>query len=771
MDNNEKTNPVQQAGELLKENRILKRKLALAEQNLVRAQHVSEAKSRVEATLHKSNKKEQQFFQLVLENTNNILLLLGFDGRFAYASNSFLKATDIESFGLINGAYYRDVLKTHISNENLMNFCEAVDSVAVEKDIVFFEQQIDFASKGKPRIYSISVIPMTGEDGKSTGIMIMLNDITEIRYQGNLLTTVNKVSAILLEPEIDKFEDNLFDAMSLLAEVTDVDNVYIWKNHTVDGKLFCNKIYEWPEGASPHQGNERTVNVSYAESMSGLEELLKNGHSLNAIVSEMPKEHQDYLAPQGVMSILNVPIILHDKFWGYIGFDDCHSERKFSRNEEVILRSAGRVIANALLRQEMFQNIRETSVKLESALEQATAASKAKGNFLSNMSHEMRTPLNAIIGMTAIGKKNDKTEEKDYALSKIGDASSHLLGVINDILDMSKIEADKMEFTPLEFSFDGMLQKVIAVISFRIEEKQQRLTVKVDSSIPPFIVGDDQRLAQVITNLMSNAVKFTPEYGNIQLEASLAQECDEGCELRIEIADNGIGISREQQENLFKAFMQAESGTSREYGGTGLGLAISKRIVELMGGRIWVESEIGKGARFIFTVMVQRGERRSQAESTDSMNERSGEGGIEECDKVDNSLLNGKRLLLVEDIEVNREILIALLDNTGIIIDCAENGKEALDMVEAAPGKYDIVFMDVQMPKMDGFEATRRIRALPAMKNIKLPIVAMTANVFKSDIEECLASGMDDHLGKPLYIDQVINVLKRYLCQCTIISH
>ena len=397
--------------------------------------------------------------------------------------------------------------------------------------------------------------------------------------------------------------------------------------------------------------------------------------------------------------------------------------------------------------------------RLEAAMDSAKVASLSKTVFLSNMSHEMRTPMNAIIGMTAIGKKAEGPEEKNYALDKIEDASSHLLGIINDVLDMAKIEANKLELSHIEFNFEKMLQKVLALIKFRVDEKQQALSADIDKSIPRFIIGDDQHLAQVITNLLSNAVKFTPVGGEISLEASLIGGDDEYCKLRIKVTDSGIGISREKQEKLFDPFEQAESGTSREYGGTGLGLAITKRIVELMGGSIWVESEPGKGAKFIFTINVLRS-KNNEASENDNYYEEHNCGS---SSMAHSGEFSGKRLLLAEDVEINREILISLLDDTGLIIDCAENGKEALDMITAAPDKYDIVFMDVQMPKMDGLEATRQIRALPALQDASLPIIAMTANVFKEDVDKCLAAGMDDHLGKPLDMDRILEKLRIYL--------
>jgi signal transduction histidine kinase/CheY-like chemotaxis protein len=380
------------------------------------------------------------------------------------------------------------------------------------------------------------------------------------------------------------------------------------------------------------------------------------------------------------------------------------------------------------------------------------AANRAKSSFLAAMSHEMRTPMNAIIGMTSIGKNSLELERKDYALHKIEDAAVHLLSVINDVLDISKIEANKLELSPVEFNLEKMLQKIINIINFRMDERCQKLTVNVDRNIPRFIIADDHHLSQVIMNLLSNAAKFSPEEGEICFNASLAGEKDGICELRVEVSDNGIGMSAEQQAKLFSAFQQADSGISREFGGTGLGLSISKHIVELMGGKIWAESELGKGSKFIFTVKVERGKNVASMPASVVKMETDGGGRFA-----------GKRLLIAEDVEINREILLALLEDSGISIDCAQNGLEAVNMIAAAPMQYDAILMDVQMPKMDGLEATRRIRELLSERPKRVPIIAMTAHVFKSDIEECLAAGMDDHIGKPIDIEDILKKLNKYL--------
>jgi len=587
-----------------------------------------------------------------------------------------------------------------------------------------------------------------------------LKNREEHKQRNSLLNTVNDVAAILLQAEVDEFESALHKCMGMMSMVVNADRVYIWRNYTVNNKLYCTQLYEWSEGAEPQQSNEYTINIPYDENIPGWKEKLSNGQCVNGLVREMDANAQAQLSPQGIKSILVVPVFLRDRFWGFVGFDDCHNERMFSESEETILRSGSLLIANAMLRNDLTLSIRATAMELETALEEAQAASHAKSNFLSNMSHEMRTPMNAIIGMTQIGKSAANMEKKDYAFEKIEGASNHLLGVINDVLDMSKIEAGKFELFYTEFDFEKMLQKVINIIGFRIEEKRQKFGLYLDSDIPNILSGDDQRLTQVITNLLTNAVKFTSEEGSIWLKAHFAGEENNLCTIRIEVKDTGIGISCEQHERLFSSFEQAETSTSRKFGGTGLGLAICKRIVELMSGSIWVESEPGKGSSFIFTVKLKRGTQ-NLTEVTPSSSEGTAEDGIHN--------FTGCHILLAEDVEINREIVFSLLEPLNIEIDCAINGAEAVKMFKACPDRYQMIFMDMQMPQMDGLEATMQIRIHEAglqesgNTHRQVPIIAMTANVFKEDVEKCFEAGMNAHVGKPLDLNEVMEVMHRYM--------
>ena len=413
-----------------------------------------------------------------------------------------------------------------------------------------------------------------------------------------------------------------------------------------------------------------------------------------------------------------------------------------------------------------FEQISSENVTLEAAVSARTAelegqvriaeiASRAKSDFLANMSHEIRTPINAVIGMTNIGKNADSMEKKDYSLRKIDEASMHLLRIINDILDMSKIEANKLELSEVRFPLRDTVRRAADMIRVRVEEKAQTLRTAYDDRIPAYLLGDDQRLAQVMTNLLSNAVKFTPEGGSITFRAALLSETADRCTLSFDIADTGIGISAEQQARLFTTFQQADNSTARLYGGTGLGLALSKRIVALMDGGISVVSAPGAGSTFTFTATL----RKPQDTAAPSPAEYAGALTAEPADGE----LDGLTAILAEDIDINREIVLAVLEPTGLVILSARNGQEALELFSRDPSAVDFVLMDVQMPIMDGYMATRAIRALPHPRAQTAPIIAMTANVFKEDVDNCLSAGMNAHVGKPLDVAELMAVIRCYL--------
>lgn len=530
--------------------------------------------------------------------------------------------------------------------------------------------------------------------------------------------------------------------------------------------------------------------------------------------------------------------------------------------------------------------LNRTAETLTESNEQAQKANEYKSAFLSRMSHEIRTPLNAIIGMTYMAKKAKDNTAVNDALNKIITSSAHLLGIINDILDMSKIEAGKFELMDDEFSLETLLMNVCTVAAVKTDKKEQNLLVGIESDMPSRFIGDSLRLSQVLTNIVDNASKFTPLKGSIKLSASCVEKNNLFALVRFEIEDTGIGLTQEQIGRLFTPFEQADGSTSRQFGGTGLGLSICDKIAKLMDGGISVESEFGKGSRFIVTVKLKNSakvesamldhsidlrsarmlvvdatkgvreffsnlfsyldisvataantemamallrESRCEAPFTivfldwntaedagvdfvkfvkdefgrqvvvvlvssakfAEVKERAGAAGVnrflpkpvfpssvinlinevlgapEAAAQRENSSetdFSGKSILLAEDVDINREIVFAYLENSGLRIDVAENGVEAVEKYLAVDGKYDAVLMDIHMPLMDGYTAAKRIRAEEEKRGWPHgPIIAMTANVFKEDIQHCLEAGMDDHLAKPMSVESLLEMLLKYL--------
>jgi len=409
---------------------------------------------------------------------------------------------------------------------------------------------------------------------------------------------------------------------------------------------------------------------------------------------------------------------------------------------------------------EMINEINEQNEQLTQLNILSNAASKAKSEFLANMSHEIRTPLNAITGMARIGLDATEASTKDNSFQRIQTASMHLLNIINDILDMSKIEARKFQLSPAPFSLESLFLELQTIFEFQMQQKQLRFSMKRDKLIPDALYGDAHRLSQVLTNLISNAMKFTPAGGAVSVSVSRLKDVDTRKELdsgmitlQFIVEDNGRGITKEQQSRIFDAFEQAENTTSREYGGTGLGLALCKSIVGMMGGSIWVDSAEGQGSRFYFTVVLS--EARKEAQESLLENKEQAED--------DHSSFSGQTILLAEDVEINQEIIQTILSPYDLNIECAENGEVVVQTFTQDPTRYSLILMDIQMPKMSGLDATKAIRAMNHPHAQSIPIIAMTANVFQEDVDTYLSSGFQDHIGKPLDFDELLRILHKYL--------
>ncbi len=373
-------------------------------------------------------------------------------------------------------------------------------------------------------------------------------------------------------------------------------------------------------------------------------------------------------------------------------------------------------------------------------VKQAQIASEAKSSFLSRMSHEMRTPMNAIIGLCGMARASGDLGQVQEYLANIDVSSQHLRHVIDDILDISKIESGKMtlEFLPVDLHRE--LAHIASIIRPQADAKGLAFALQVADDVPQAVCYDVIHTRQVVINLLSNAVKFTPSGGAVSLSIANLGVRDNRCNLEWRVKDNGIGIGADGQKRLFQSFEQADVSTTRKYGGSGLGLAISKQLVEMMDGQIRVESAPGRGSEFIFNIWLSIADPADVADDTDDT------GDLD---------LSGVRILLVEDGEINQMIVMDMMEHYGAEVDAVNNGLAGVDAFRENPGRYDLIFMDIQMPVMDGYEATRAIRAMDVPKAKNIPIIAMTANVFREDVERAFGAGMSGHVKKPFDEEEI----------------
>lgn len=611
----------------------------------------------------------------------------------------------------------------------------------IEHGQLAFETELMIEGQRRPLRITFVKVP-EGDSFLITAYMIDMHQLKEAKNellrQDMLMRQVNRAATRLMSADPTKFDSTVKRVLKGLAQSVNARSMYIWENVVEDEAHFAQELFVWSE-----DGRSLAETIMNYDNLPLWHERLSARNCINTHIRDLPEDQQGFLDPKRARVAILVPIFVQDRFWGFMGLEKSSNNELFTSAEEKVIRSAGMLVVSGIVN----NNINK---RLIEAREDALASDQAKSEFLSRMSHEIRTPMNAIIGMTTIARKSQDLDTIQFSLEKIDSASQQLLQIINDVLDMSKIESGKFDISSEPFNFVKMMKKIFEMMSVRFAEKNQTFVYHFKKSFDRYMVCDELRLTQVIINLLTNACKFSPEGGTIKLTADY-EACESG-EYRLQVAveDNGIGISDNQQMRLFQSFEQADGSITRRFGGTGLGLAICKSITALMGGDIWVDSVPGKGSTFSFVVAF-------------TWDDNYVEDEVVPENRDEEYHWEGKNLLVVEDVAINRQIIISLLAETGANITTAENGRLGLETFGDNPQHYDLILMDIQMPEMDGITATKAIRALGTKAASEIPILAMTANAFAEDVSRCLEAGMNGHVAKPIDIKELMKQLSIYL--------
>ncbi len=559
-----------------------------------------------------------------------------------------------------------------------------------------------------------------------------------------LLQGIAIATNCLLTIEDDR--ESVQAALNALGHATNVDRIYIFENHPHPdtGLPALSQRWEWvAEGVRPEIDNPNLQNLSYPDILPRWHTVLSQQRPILGLINTFPEPEQRLLAPQGIQSIIVVPIFIRDHFWGFAGFDDCHQERHWNDTTKAALMAIAGSIGGAIsqrraeanlkqLNLDLEQRVKTRTAQLQSAKEAADAANRAKSEFLANMSHELRTPLNGILGYAQILAQVSTLPEKErHGIDIIYQCGSHLLTLINDILDLAKIEARKLDLVPTAVHLPSLLQSVVELCKIKAEQKGIGFIYQSSSRLPAGVEADGKRLRQVLINLIGNAIKFT-DAGAVTLQVDVLAQSDTQVSLLFQTIDTGMGLAEEEIDRLFQAFEQV-GNRQKQAEGTGLGLAISQRIVQLMGSTIQVKSQLGEGSEFFFIVDLPLVADWVQQQRNDERRIIGYEG-------------SRLHLLVVDDRWENRAVLRHLLEPLDFNILEAENGEAGLAQLHSS--RTDLVILDLAMPVMDGFEFLRQIRQVDEFRQTR--VIVSSASVSPSDQQLALNSGGNDFLAKPV---------------------
>ena len=609
---------------------------------------------------------------------------------------------------------------------------------------------------GEPLPCEVTLVPLRHKGDYK--IFAYIRDLREhqhmmkkIEQRDHLLKTVNHAASVLLATENGGgMLASIQAGMELMGRAVDVDRVEIWQNEVIDGSLHVVHKHEWLSDTGQHKTPVPIgMHFPYSD-LPEWESRFLRGEHISGPISELSQDDQTFLRAFDVQAVVIIPLFLQDRLWGFFSLDDCRKERTFSEEEIDILRSGGLLIANALLRNEMGRDIRASAVQLENALQEAQNANRAKSAFIANMSHEIRTPMNSIVGFAELALDADLSSGTREYLYRILENAEGLLQIINDILDISKIESGKLELEYIPFDLYEVFTRCQTAIMPKAMENGITMHFYAEPSIGKRLLGDPTRLRQILINFLSNAVKFT-NIGAVKLSAAIKNSTEKSVTMHFEVRDSGIGMTPEQIQKICEPFMQADSTTTRKYGGTGLGVPIAKNMIELMGGELIVESTPGVGSKFSFDLTFDTIDVPADMPSSKIV-----------FNAFEKPTFDGE-ILVCEDNAMNQRVISEHLARVGLRIVIAQNGKEGVDLVrrrmENGEKPFDLIFMDIHMPVMDGLEAAPKIMAL----RTGTPVVAMTANIMSDDRELYKMSGMPDCVSKPFTSQDLWRCLMKYL--------